>query len=117
VRAVRFAPINRMEVHMRTFALSIASFCALAGATYVPAAQANDLEHPYMHRETSGTWTNAEYDDGTCHYNYSHNAYDGTTNLHKNGDCSHIAIGPDGEATPVYASVPAGVIVAPRARY
>jgi hypothetical protein len=107
-----------MEVYMRTrLALSLASFYALAGAMYVPAAQANDLEHPYIHRESSGTWTNAEYDDGTCHYNFSHNTFDGTTNLHKNGDCSHIAIGPDGEPTPVYASAPARVVVAPRARY
>ena len=50
-----------------------------------------------------GSWTNAEYNDGICHYRYSHNTYDGETHVNRYGDCSHIAIGPNGEAIPLPA--------------
>ena len=42
------------------------------------------------------------YDDGICYYYFSHNSYDNNTHLNKSGDCSHVAIGPDGVARPVY---------------
>lgn len=80
--------------------------CALTGATVLSApATATDLNNPYIHRESSGSWTNVEYNDGLCHYYYSHNSYDNQTNLNKYGDCSRLAIGPNGVAMPL-AAVP-----------
>ena len=55
----------------------------------------------YYHRYNDGSWTNAEYNDGTCHFYYSHNSWDNETKVNRYGDCSHIAIGPDGRAVPV----------------
>jgi hypothetical protein len=89
------------------FILPIAGFCALAGAMCSTAASAD----PYFHREQSGSWTNVEYNDGSCHYYFSRNGYDNNTTMNKYGDCSHLAIGPDGSAMPIVA-VP-GVVVAP----
>ena len=63
--------------------------CLLA-AGLISAATAADWEHRYIYRETNGSWTNVEFNDGTCHYYYSFNSYD--QNL----------IGPDGVARPVY---------------
>ena len=100
------------------FTLSVLG-CALAGAIASSAAMA-DWHSPYIYRETSGSWTNVTYDDGICRYYYSHNAYDGQTNLNKYGDCSRVAIGQDGLATPIPmygapaaygARVPAGRII------
>lgn len=80
--------------------------CALVGTVALSApAAAADLNNPYIHRESSGSWTNVEYNDGVCHYYYSHNSYDNETNLNKYGDCSHLAIGPNGVAMPL-AAVP-----------
>lgn len=81
--------------------------CAVAGsiASSSPAAAA-DWHKPYIYRETSGSWTNVRYDDGICNYYYSHNSYDNQTKLNKYGDCSHVAIGPDGVARPI-AMMPA----------
>jgi hypothetical protein len=87
--------------------LSLAGFCILAGAVYSSAAFAD----PYFYRGTSGSWTNAEYNDGACHYYYSHNAYDGATNVNKYGDCSRVSIGPDGTAIPIVTIPSAGVVV------
>ena len=72
---------------------------ALAAAT--PTAALADWHNPYIYRETSGSWTNVTYDDGICRYRYSHNTYDNETYLNKYGDCSRIAVGPDGLATPI----------------
>ena len=52
---------------------------------------------------SSAAWTNVEYNDGVCHYYYSYNSYDQNMKLNRYGDCSHVAIGPDGNPTPVYA--------------
>jgi hypothetical protein len=62
--------------------------CALAGAMIPLAATAADLNNPYVHRASSGSWTNVEYNDGSCHYYYAHNSYDGETKLNKYGDRS-----------------------------
>jgi hypothetical protein len=75
--------------------------CALAGAISASTAAMADWHSPYFYRETNGSWTNVTYDDGICRYYFSHNSYDGQTNLNKYGDCSRIAIGPDGAAVPV----------------
>ena len=80
---------------------------ALAGVVSYSAAVNAE---PYFNRYTDGSWTNAEYSDGTCHYYYSHNAYDGETHVNRYGDCSGIAIGPNGEAVML---VPAPVALAP----
>jgi len=64
-----------------------------SAALYSPLAAAD----PYYYRENSGTWTNVEYNDGACHYRFSHNAYDQETHLNRWGDCSRIAIGAGGE--------------------
>jgi hypothetical protein len=42
-----------------------------------------------------------EYNDGVCHYKYAHNAWDQETHVNRWGDCSGVAIGPNGEAAPV----------------
>jgi hypothetical protein len=86
--------------------------CALTGV--VSAANADPYYHrysdPYYHRYSDGSWTNAEYNDGSCHFDYSHNAYDNETHVNRYGDCSQIAIGPNGEAVPLMA---APVAIAP----
>jgi hypothetical protein len=76
--------------------------CALAGviASSLPAAA--DWHKPYIYRESNGSWTNVRYDDGVCNYYFSRNSYDNNMHLNKYGDCSHVAIGPDGMARPVY---------------
>jgi len=74
--------------------------CALAGAITASTAAMADWHSPYFYRETNGSWTNVTYDDGICRYRYSHNTYDNQTYLNKYGDCSRIAVGPDGLATP-----------------
>jgi hypothetical protein len=74
------------------FVLAVAGGLAVSSA--VTAA-------PYYHRDVNGTWTNVEYNDGICHYSFSRDASDGETQVNRWGDCSHIAIGPNGEALPV----------------
>jgi hypothetical protein len=86
---------------MRT-SLKIAIGIGALGAASLSAASAE----PYYHRYTDGSWTNAEYSDGICHYYFSHNSYDDETHVNRYGDCSQIAIGPNGEAVPLMA-VPA----------
>ncbi len=89
-------------------ALAILGGCALTGAVlYSPAAMA-DWRNPYFHRETNGSWTNVEYNDGVCHYSFSHNSYDQETHLNRWGDCSRLAIGPNGEAMPIPPAAVAG---------
>src|SRR5690242_20520727 len=74
---------------------------AVAGALFASAAAMADWHSPYIHRESDGSWTNVHYDDGVCSYYYAHNSYDNHTKLNKYGDCSRIAIGPDGMAQPI----------------
>ena len=81
----------------RCFVLSLSS--VLAGAMLVSAAAADS----YFRRWQNGSWTNVEYNDGACYYFFSYNSYDQTTRLNRNGDCLHVAIGPDGNPTPIYA--------------
>ena len=75
--------------------------CALAGAVSAPSSALADQHSPNFSRYTEGTWTNIQYDDGVCHYYYSHNSYDGQTNLNKYGDCSRVSIAPDGTPMPI----------------
>ena len=70
-------------------------FCVLAGAISYSAAASAEV---YFNRYNDGSWTNAEYNDGTCHYYYSHNSYDNETHVNRYGNCSGIAIGPNGQA-------------------
>ncbi|HEX5212920.1 MAG TPA: hypothetical protein VFW22_14440 [Pseudolabrys sp.] len=79
---------------MRISLKTTIGICALGALSLASAANAA----PFYHRYTDGSWTNAEYNDGICHYSYSHNAYDGETHVNRYGDCSQIAIGPNGEA-------------------
>jgi hypothetical protein len=77
--------------------------CALAAvAIYATSASAD----PCFYRDTSGTWTDVEYNDGNCHYYYEHNAYDGETHVNRYGNCASIAIGPNGEAMPIVQAAP-----------
>jgi opacity protein-like surface antigen len=76
--------------------------CALAGVIVSSLPAAADWNKPYIYRESNGSWTNVRYDDGVCKYYYSHNSYDNNTHLNKYGDCSRVAIGPDGIARPIY---------------
>jgi hypothetical protein len=79
----------------RYFALSVGS--VLAGVMLVSAAAADT----YFRRDHNGTWTNVEYNDGVCKYYYSHNSYDQDLKINRYGDCSRVAIGPDGNPAPV----------------
>ena len=102
------------------FRLSVLG-CALAGAISASTAAMADWHSPYVYRETNGSWTNVTYDDGICRYYFSHNSYDGQTNLNKYGDCSRVMVGPDGVAMPVamYGAPvvrPYGAPVVPRGR-
>jgi hypothetical protein len=96
-----------MEAYMRASLTLTFGICALAAAVFGSAA-AN--AEPYFNRYNDGSWTNAEFNDGTCHYYYGHNAYDSETHVYRYGDCSHIAIGPAGEAIAV---VPGPVALVP----
>ncbi|HMF26260.1 MAG TPA: hypothetical protein VKG24_29635 [Pseudolabrys sp.] len=83
--------------------------CALAATISASSSAMADWHTPNFYRQTNGTWTNIHYDDGICSYYYSHNSYDNQTNLNKYGDCSGIAIGPDGSPMPIaVAPVPYG---------
>ncbi|HXZ47131.1 MAG TPA: hypothetical protein VEH02_10435 [Pseudolabrys sp.] len=75
--------------------------CALAGTLSASLSAWAEWHSPNFSRQTDGTWTNIHYDDGVCNYYYSHNSYDNQTNLNKYGDCSRVAIGPDGTPMPV----------------
>lgn len=88
---------------MRAYVISTLGY-ALVSAMLISAAAAAEWHSPYVYRETSGTWTNVQYDDGVCHYYYSYNAYDQNTKIDRWGDCSHVAIGPGGVATPINAA-------------
>ena len=55
----------------------------------------------YFNRYDAGGWTNAEYDGGGCHYFYSVNNQTGESHVNRYGNCSRIAIGPDGRPMPV----------------
>jgi hypothetical protein len=67
---------------MRTSLKFAAGICALAGAVSY-SAMANAA---YYNRYSDGSWTNAEYNDGNCHYYYSHNGYDGETHVNRYTD-------------------------------
>ena len=84
---------------MRSTLKTAIGICALSAVSLASAANAA----PYYHRYTDGSWTNAEFNDGTCHFYDSHNAYDNQTHINRYGDCSQIAIGPNGEAMPLMA--------------
>ena len=64
----------------------------------------------YFNRYTDGNWTNAEYDGGGCHYNYSINNATGESHVDRDGNCANVAIGPDGRPLPV---VPMAQVVRP----
>ncbi len=67
----------------------------------------------YFNRYTDGNWTNAEYDGGGCHYFYSVNNATGESHVNRDGNCAHIAIGPDGRPLPVVPMAQAQVVVPP----
>jgi hypothetical protein len=75
------------------------------------------MANPYYHHDVDGSWTNAEYNDGICHYSFSRDASDGETHVNRWGDCSHIAIGPNGEAirmVPAPVTTGAAIVVPDR---
>jgi len=80
--------------------------CVAAGLTVCSSAAMADWNNPYVYRESHGDWTNVEYNDGICHYRYSYNVADEQTDLDRWGDCSHVAIRPDGTAVPIVAVPP-----------
>src|SRR5262249_33397625 len=93
---------NGMEALMRSYlALAIVGGCALTGATLYSQAAKADWYSPHIYRETSGSWTHVEYDDGFCHYKSANNAWDNETQVNRWGDCARVAIGPNGEAMPI----------------
>lgn len=80
---------------MRTSVKLALGVCALA-IGWSAAANAE-----YFNRYTAGSWTNAEYDGGGCHYFYSLNNQTGESHVNRDGNCAHIAIGPGGRPMPV----------------
>jgi hypothetical protein len=94
-----------MEVLMRTRSALAIGICALA-LGWSAAANAE-----YFNRYTDGSWTNAQYSDGTCTYYYSLNSQTGETHVNRYGNCSQVAIAPDGRPMPVMPT--ARVIVRP----
>ena len=87
----------------RNFTLAV-GICALA-LGWSAAANAD-----YFNRYTNGSWTNAEFNNGACQYYYSFNAQSGETHVNRYGNCSQVAIGPDGRPVPV---VPTARVVVP----
>ncbi len=55
----------------------------------------------YFNHYNDGSWTNAEYQGGGCHYYYSINNESGESHVNRYGDCSTVAIGPNGRPMPV----------------
>jgi hypothetical protein len=105
----RFTSRFLMEAVMRSYFMISMVGCTLACAASISAPAMADWHSPYVHRETSGSWTNIEFDDGVCHIYFAHNSYDNNTKVERRGDCSRVVIGPDG--MPVYATpMPAPVI-------
>lgn len=92
---------------MRTRVTLAIAICALA-AGWSATANAE-----YFNRYNAGSWTNAEYNDGTCHYYYSVNRETGESHVNRYGNCSHVAIGPDGRAIPVVPMAQAPVLQPP----
>ncbi len=87
---------------MRTrFTLAI-GICALA-LGWSAAANAE-----YFNQYRSGSWINTSYNDGTCQYYYSFNTQTGEQHINRYGNCSQVAIGPDGRPMPV---VPTGQVI------
>jgi hypothetical protein len=80
---------------MRTSSKLALGICALT-IGWSAAANAE-----YFNRYTDGNWTNAEYDGGGCHYTYSVNNATGESHVNRDGNCQHVAIGPDGRPLPV----------------
>jgi hypothetical protein len=60
----------------------------------------------YFNRYTDGSWTNAEYDDGTCHYYYSYDSRSGETHVNRYGNCARVAIASDGRPMPIVPAQP-----------
>jgi hypothetical protein len=78
------------------FALSLLAGLALCSMPLANAAFANSWHPPYIHDDSNGDYTNYSYDDGICEYRYSFNSYEKHAQASRYGDCSHLAIGPDG---------------------
>jgi len=89
---------------MRT-PLTFAALVALAACLAGPASA-----EPYFHSSIDGNWTDSEYNDGICHYYYSRDASDGETHVNRYGDCSHIVIGPGGQAIALLPPPSAAVV-------
>src|SRR5262245_59587927 len=79
----------------RYFALSVGS--VLAGVMLVSAAAADT----YFRRDPNGPWPNVECTVVVCKYDDSPNSYDQDLKISRYGDCSRVAIGPDGNPAPV----------------
>jgi hypothetical protein len=94
-----------MEVSMRlrsTLAIGI-------GVLAVSWSLAANAE--YFDRYNDGAWTNAQYNDGVCQYYYSFNAQTGENHVNRYGNCSQIAIGPDGRPLPVVPLMPSAQVM------
>jgi len=70
----------------------------------------------YFNRYTDGSWTNTSYNDGQCQYYHSFNAATGETHVNRYGNCSQVAIGPDGRPMPVVTVLPSAQSVEPSTR-
>jgi hypothetical protein len=77
-------------------ALSLIGGFVLSLAPVASTAWANSWHSPEVYEESNGGYTNYTYDDGLCRYTYWANSYEHRADASRNGDCSHLMIGPDG---------------------
>lgn len=94
-RQVALVGRKTMEVPMRSRFTIALGVCALAFG-WTTAANAE-----YFNRYTAGSWTDAVYNDGVCQYYYAFNSQTGETHINRYGNCTNVAIGPDGRPVPV----------------
>jgi hypothetical protein len=77
-------------------ALSMLGGFVLSLAPVAATAWANSWHTPEVYEESNNGYTNYSYDDGLCHYTYWSSSSEHRADASRNGDCSHIMIGPDG---------------------
>jgi hypothetical protein len=77
-------------------ALSLLGGLVLSLAPVATTAWANSWHTPEVYEESNGGYTNYTYDDGLCRYHYWSSSFEHRADASRNGDCSHLVIGPDG---------------------
>jgi hypothetical protein len=79
----------------------LAGLMLCSAPMFASQAFANSWHRPNIFEESNSDYTNYNYDDGLCQYRYSSNRYEKQVQASRNGDCSHLVIGPDGRVMPM----------------